>query len=90
MVQHDGTIREHEGDIYRPRVTVKKADTEQLWERMYYRAKNSRNEMTFKQARGHFFKEQHYYPPETLRLMPLDELDWYRTVKDVPVARLRA
>ena len=90
VVQHDGTIREHEGDSYRPRVTVKKDDTERLWERMYYRAKNSRNEMTFKQARGHFFKEQHYYPPETLRLMPLDELDWYRTVKDVPVARLRA
>ena len=90
MVQHDGTIREHEGDIYRPRVTVKKADTEQLWERMYYRAKNSRNEMTFRQARGLFFTEQHYYPPETLKLMPFDELDWYRAVKDVPVARLRA
>src|SRR5262249_3655646 len=36
VVQADGTLKEMHGDIYRPRQTVERPETEALWERMYY------------------------------------------------------
>jgi hypothetical protein len=61
-----------------------KSDTLKLWERCYWRAKNSKNRMTFIQARNLFFYENHYWPPSDLPLMPKNEIDWFRKVKDVP------
>lgn len=89
VVQANGTIRNHEGDIYRPRRVQVKPDTVSLWKGYYHRAKRSRNRMTFRQARGLFYYEQHYYPPEDLPLMPLSKLDWFMPVADVPPERLR-
>ncbi len=75
------------GDIFKPRVVRLKSDTEQLWTRMWHRAK--RADMTFRQARGLFFVENHYEPPPTIALMPTKELDWFRRVSEVPRADLR-
>lgn len=88
VVQANGDLKEVEGEIYKPRRVKQLPDTERLWQSMYHRAKRSRNKMTFRQAEGLFFYENHYYPPRTLPLMPTNELDWYRKVADVPASEL--
>src|SRR5262249_48820070 len=88
VVQVDGSLREHTGDIYRPRPVRYYDDTEYLWRRTYYQAKNSTNRMTFKQAVGWFFQKHHYSPPRDLALMPTSSYDWYLPVADVPVSKL--
>ena len=89
VIQTDGKLVEHKGDIYRPRRTYERPNVEQLWESYYYRAKRSRNGMTFNQARALFAMEHNYmYPPDGLKLMPRTEADWFRRVRDVPVAEL--
>jgi superfamily II DNA or RNA helicase len=88
VIQADGRLVEHEGDIFKPRQVRSRPDTAQLWAGCYYRAKNSRNRMTFRQAEGLFYYENHYYPPRSLPLMPRENFDWFLPVADVPVERL--
>lgn len=90
VVQHDGKLTEVEGEVYKPRKIRQKPDTERLWESMYHRAKRSRNGMTFTQAYGLFFYENHYWPPKNLRMMPTSDLDWHSKVRDVPASALVA
>lgn len=82
VVQHDGELRDVEGDVYQPRRERFEPDTTKLWQSMYYRAKNGG--MTFRQAAGLFAHEHRYHPPRDLPLMPQDPRDWYRQVSDVP------
>ena len=89
VVQANGELKEVEGEIYKPRRIKQLPDTEQIWQKCYMRAKNSRNGMTFRQAEGLFFYENHYYPPRDLPFMPKHEADWFRKVKDVPVNELK-
>ncbi len=84
VVQVDGTLKRVEGDAYKPRREKLMPNTEQLWERMYYRAKSQKWNATFRQAAAMFFRENHYWPPKTLRLMPKDSGDWFRKAADVP------
>jgi superfamily II DNA or RNA helicase len=88
VIERDGSLREHEGDIYKPRKVQMRKDTAQLWERMYYRARRSRNRMNFNQAMGLFVAENYYWPPRDLPLMPRDPIDFYMPVADVPKERL--
>jgi len=88
VMQQDGTLVEHEGDIFKPRRVKQFQNTEQIWIRCYYRAKNSKNRMTFRQAASLMNYEEHYWPPNNLRFMPKEALDWYNAVADVPVERL--
>lgn len=88
VVQTDGKLKEYSGDIYRQRATLYKSNTSKLWEKCYYRAKNSRNKMTFNQARALFFYENHYYPPSDIPLMPLDLYDWFSPVANIPPIKL--
>jgi superfamily II DNA or RNA helicase len=83
VVQHDGTLIQVDGDQYRPRRTRESPNTKELWEKMYYRARKSRNAMTFSQAYGLFYHESKYFPPKDLPFMPQHDLDWHRRVKDV-------
>jgi hypothetical protein len=55
---------------------------------MHYRARRSRNRMTGTQAEALFFLENHYYPPRNLPLMPINVIDWFLPVADVPGYRL--
>jgi DNA repair protein RadD len=82
VVQEDGTLTYMKGDIFKPRVTDMRSDTEKQWEQMYWRGRHSG--MTFAQARGLFFKTHGYMPPNNLPLMPKDTLDWHRKIKAVP------
>lgn len=88
VIQADGSLREHFGDIFKPMRVKTRSDTEKLWERMYWRARNSG--MTFRQALGLFARENYYHPPRNLPLMPFSELDFYARVQDVPRDRLTA
>jgi DNA repair protein RadD len=88
VIQHDGTLKSVEGEIYKARRIKQLPDTEEKWRSMYYRAKNSKQGMTFNQARGLFFYENHYYPPNTLPYMPTRETDWFRKVKSVNASDL--
>jgi hypothetical protein len=40
--------------------------------------------MTFNQAEQMFYYENDYHPPRDLPLMPLNHVDWHRSVVDVP------
>lgn len=86
VIQQDGTLKEMTGDIFRERKRTLKPDTEKAWERIYYRMFNSGR--TFRQAEGLFAKENGYFPPHTLPLMPSSPLDWERKVREVPKDRL--
>lgn len=87
ILQHDGRLKEVTGDIFRPHRTSLKSDTEKKWEQMYYRMKRAGK--TFRQAEGLFFHENHYYPPKSLRLMPANEIDWFKKINEVPSVRLQ-
>lgn len=86
VVMSDGTLHDLAGDILKPKRTAMKKNTAMLWTRMYFRARNGN--MTFRQAEALFAIENHYYPPRTLKLMPQNEWDFCRRVKDVPKERL--
>jgi superfamily II DNA or RNA helicase len=88
VIQMDGTLCEVEGDVYKPRRVQMRRNTEQIWERIYYLARQSRNRMTFRQAMGLFVKKNHYWPPHELPLMPVNQMDWFLPVADVPPDRL--
>jgi DNA repair protein RadD len=81
VVESDGTLVQHYGDPLKPRRTVLRKDTKSLWERMYYRARNS--DMTFRQAAGLFACENYHWPPRDLPLMPKDFYGWFCKVRDV-------
>lgn len=83
VIEHDGTIREHRGDILRPRVMYGRPDVERKWTAIYWRAHNA--DMTFAQARGLFQYENNYrWPPDNLPLMPRRITDWFEKVRNVP------
>ncbi len=88
VFQQDGTLKEKEGDIYKPRKIKQYNNTLRLWEKSYYQAKKSRNQMTFNQAYGFFFYNHHYWPPRDLPRMPINEFDWFLPVARVPEERL--
>jgi superfamily II DNA or RNA helicase len=85
----DGQLVEHEEPLFAPRRELEKADTQKLWERCYFGAKYGKSGMTFLQAMGWFVSKHHYWPPRTLRYMPLNEYDFYLRVRSVPPERLR-
>lgn len=88
VIQVNGELKRVVGEVYKPRIEKLKPNTQQLWERMYYRARSQKWNATFRQAEAMFFRENYYWPPRTLRFMPKDPDDWFRKVADVPMERL--
>ena len=88
VVQIDGTLKRQSGPSHRPHRIALRNDTQAIWERCYYRAKSKKWNATFNQALALFMRENHYYPPSDLPLMPNDAADWYERVADVPRERL--
>lgn len=86
VIQADGTIKQHYGDIFKKLITQMKEDTLKLWTRSYFAAKNGGK--SFRAAIGWFYQRHGYFPPETLPLMPRDPMDLFLPVKDVPQERL--
>uniref|UniRef100_A0A6M3LF51 Putative type III restriction enzyme n=1 Tax=viral metagenome TaxID=1070528 RepID=A0A6M3LF51_9ZZZZ len=81
VLQADGKLVDLTGDIFRPRRTARKHDTEWKWEQCYFRCRAK--SMTFRQAYGLFYYENRYFPPRDLPRMPINDLDWFRKVDRV-------
>lgn len=88
VIQVDGEIRQMRGDIFKPRKVSLTPATERAWESMYWRAYHSKKGMTFTQAYGFYFHQYREWPPKDLPLMPKNQGDWHRKVKDVPRSEL--
>lgn len=86
VVQVNGSLREVEGDVFKARKQSMKSDTQKLWEQCYFRMKRAGK--TFSQARGLFFYENHYWPPNDLPFMPKDSDDWCRKISAVSADKL--
>lgn len=90
LIQSDGSLKETEGDIFKPRRKAEaKPQNLKDWESCYFRALRSKTGMTFGQAAALFAKEHFWkWPDESWPLMPTRELDWFERVADVPPGRL--
>jgi superfamily II DNA or RNA helicase len=88
VIQADGSLIEMPGDIFIPRKTSRRPNTEALWTKAYFQARNSKTRQTFAQALAYFFHQHHYYPPLDLPRMPKDPGDLARAVADVEKERL--
>jgi superfamily II DNA or RNA helicase len=89
VVQTDGTLKEMVGDIYKPRNVSKQPDGPKLWEQMYHRSCTKKGARTFNQAFALFAMEQNWqWPDRTWPLMPIDPMDVYRKVGEVPREKL--
>jgi len=86
VVQIDGSLRQVDGDVYKPRRVRHQPNEQQIWERMYHRMKRAGR--TFRQAEALYCVENHGWPPRDLPLMPKDPGDWWRKVGSVPVENL--
>lgn len=86
VIQTDGSLMEMAGDIFKPKTPCGLPNTASLWEKMYWRAKNSR--MTFNQAEALFAMENYGWPDRGLAYMPLNPIDFFLKVADVPLERL--
>jgi len=85
VAEENGSLRFVKGDVYHEPITVKRDNTEKLWDGVYYAAKNSKkSNLTFGQVYGLFIRTHHYNPPKNLPNMPKDSVDWHARVKDVP------
>ena len=88
VIQQDGALKYIDGRIYKRRKVSQQSDTEQKWKACYYRCKHRRK--TFRQAYTLFRRENGYYPPTDLPLMPKEKNDWYARVPDVPYSDLHS
>lgn len=89
VIQADGSLREMRGDVYKPRRVCQKPNAADLWKRMYHRAKSKKWDATFRQAEAMFAQENGWqWPSRDLPLMPVDPLDWFKKVSEVPPERL--
>lgn len=86
VIQIDGEMVEHYGDVFKARKVKMEDDTAKKWEQCYWRCR--RTGKNFNQVRGLFYRENGYWPPADIPLMPTHELDWMRKVQDVPYDRL--
>jgi superfamily II DNA or RNA helicase len=82
VLQHNGTLREMHGDIYRERTVKQEPDTARKWKGCVFRIKHKGG--NFNSAVGLFYKENGYWPPKDLPYMPLDPRDFHRPIKSVP------
>jgi superfamily II DNA or RNA helicase len=88
VVQISGDLKLQEGPSFRPRHVKMTPDTGRIWTACYHRARSKKWDATFNQAEALFFRENFFYPPRTLPLMPKEPGDWYEKVANVPRDRL--
>jgi superfamily II DNA or RNA helicase len=87
VVQHDGSLKEVTGDIYKPRRHDRRPGLQERMERYYHRFRKT--DRTFNQLTALYAYENYWaYPPENAPYLPLDPLDFFRKVKDVPREKL--
>lgn len=90
VVELDGTLSEMRGDpVKRHRHMKDEEKAAKLWERMWHRARSEKWNATFFQAEAMFAQENNFsYPPRGIPLMPMNQEDMHRKVRDVPMEKL--
>ncbi len=89
VLQADGTLREMRGDIFKARRVAEKTERlEKDWCARIRAIKRSKKpsvqNMTFAQVEANFARENDWrYPPRTLPMMPVNDIDWFRPVREV-------
>ena len=84
VIQEDGTLRAVKDHVFPKRHTKMKPDTAALVEKAYFRCKNAKKDMSFKQMRALFKYENRYWPPLDLPFFPKNKSDMSRKIKQVP------
>lgn len=90
VVSTDGQLKEMTGDIFKPRRIAKNPGLAKVWERMYFRSRTAKGARTFAAAEALFAMENQWqWPDPSWPFMPINEMDRYRFVCDVPRESLR-
>ncbi len=89
VVQTDGSLKELDWQVFKPRRICKKPDGPALWKTMYHRSRTVKGQRTFRQAMALFAQENNWmWPDPSWPLMPTSTEDHYRLISDVPRERL--
>jgi superfamily II DNA or RNA helicase len=86
VIQTDGTLREVQGDIYKPRRVNDSPKAHKDWKATYYQFKNAGK--TFSQARGYYLYKTGGVPAPDCPLTPRFDSDWALPINQVPYGRL--
>lgn len=86
VIQKNGRLKEVDRPAVAPRRVKERSNTVRIWEQCFHRC--SKSGQNLRQARGLFFYENHYWPPNDLPLMPRDPADWSRKCKMIDKAKL--
>jgi hypothetical protein len=85
----DGSLREMEGAIFKPRRISKSPSGPNKWALMYLRSCYERGWRTFRQAEALFARENNWsWPDPSWPLMPTRVEDWYEMVHRVELDKL--
>lgn len=90
IIQADGSLRNMGGDIYRPRRVSTDPKGVKDWKRVFFRCKNAKNGMTFRQAEALFFREHGVYPDRRWPMMPKSASDMHAKVGDLAWSKLNS
>lgn len=86
VIQKDGTLREMYGEPLPRKYIKEEPDTYTKWKSMVHRMRNADMEMS--QAEGLFAKENGYWPPPDLPMMPKYRVDKFQKIRRIPVENL--
>lgn len=90
----DGRLKTYEKDHFiKPRIRKEKPDTQQLWSGLVHGhlrkvARGQSTGTSFSQMEAWFFRQFHYYPPRSLKMMPKNEWDWHNKIHLVGVENM--
>jgi DNA repair protein RadD len=84
VLMEDGRMVERDGHLIPPRRVLRKPDTSDLWDKMYWGFRKKKVRKSFAQMYGFFAHEYGYSPPRDLPNMPKNQADWFRHVYTVP------
>jgi hypothetical protein len=93
VLMENGQLKTREGHLVRERNRKEKNDTQALWSGLVHghlrKVKSGKSDgVTFAQMEAWFFRQHHYYPPRTLKMMPKYESDWSNKIHLVGVENL--
>lgn len=91
VVQIDGTLKEMSEQLFRKRAIDTRANAEENWKSIYWRFfKSKKRPKCFREAFGFYQSLNNWlYPNPNWKYMPIEPIDQFRLVRDVPLHRLR-
>lgn len=89
VVGTEGQVRELSADVFQPRRITHIPLGPAIWERMYWRSRTEKGRRSFAAAAALFAQENYFgWPDRGWPFMPLEDIDFFRLVEDVPFERL--